>query len=140
MEGPSFSSYPATMRPWNKEALKSMRKELGGVDMAETGMIKELEKSDIPNPDNMGFLSQMQLQVVESISTPAGQMSKVIDYLVEMEDKYFEDFCKILEQNNFEGKAKMLREKAEDLKRSVGKFEYKQHTCMCSNITKTSCM
>ena len=127
------------MRPWNKAALKAMRKELGRVNM-DAVMIKELEKSDIPNPDNMGFLSQMQLQVVESISTPAGQMSKVIDYLVEMEDKYFEDFCKILEQNNFEGKAKMLREKAEDLKRSVGKFEYKQHTCMCSNIMKTGCM
>ncbi len=139
MEGPSFSSYPATMRPWNKEALKSMRKELGGVEMGVV-MIKQLEKSGVPNPDNMGFLSSEQLQVVESKTTPTGQMNKVIDYLVEMEDKYFEDFCKILEQNNFEGKAKMLREKAEDLKRSVGKFEYKQHTCMCSNITKTSCM
>ena len=139
MEGPSFSSYPATMRPWNKVALKSMRKELGKVNMGVV-MIKQLEKLPIPSPDNLGFLSPEQLQVVESISTPAGQMSKVIDYLVEMEDKYFEDFCTILEQNNFEGKANMLREKAEDLKRSVGKFEYKQHTCMCSNITKTSCI
>ena len=120
MEGPSFSSYPATMHPWNKEALDSMRQELGGVNMGVV-MIKKLKKSDIPNPDNIGFLSSEQLQVVESERTPTGQMNKVIDYLVEMEDKYFENFCKILEQNNFEGKAKMLREKAEDLKRSVGK-------------------
>ena len=60
--------------------------------------------------------------MVESINTPAGQMSKVIDYLLEMEDKYFEDFCTILEQSNFEGKAKMLRERAKDCKRDFGKF------------------
>ena len=136
---PSFSSYPATMCPWNKEALKSMRAELGRVWL-DVVMIKQLQKPDVPNPDNLGFLSQMQLQMVESKKTPAEQMKKVIDYLLEMEDKYFENFCTILEENNFEGKARMLREKAEDLKRSVGKFGYKQHTCMCSNITKTSCM
>ena len=128
------------MRPWNKEALKSMRQELGRVNMAEAGMIKKLEKSVIPRPDNKGFLSCEQLQVVESINTPAGQMSKVIDCLLEMEDKYFEDFCQILKDSNFESKEKMLRKKAEDFKRSVGKFEYKQHTHMCSNITNTSCM
>ena len=127
------------MRPWNKEALKSMREELGGVKM-DVVMIKKLEKSDVCSPANLGFLNRGQLQVVESKTTPAGQMSMVIDYLMEMEDKYFKDFCTILEQSNFEGKAKMLREKAEDVKRSVGKFEYKQHTCMSSNITKTSCM
>ena len=136
MEGPSFSSDPATMHSWNKEALDSMRQELGAVNM-DVVMIKKLKKSYVPNPDNIGFLSQMQLQVVESKTTPAEQMSKVIDYLVEMEDKYFENFCTILEQNNFELKAQLLREKAEDLKRSVGTFGYKQHTCMCSNITKT---
>ena len=90
--------------------------------MAEAGMIKKLEKSDIPRRDNKGFLSREQLQVVESINTPAGQMSKVIDYLLEMEDKYFEDFCTILEQSNFELQANMLRETAQDLKRPVGKF------------------
>ena len=119
MEGPSFSSYPATMRPWNKEALKFMRKELGGVNM-DVVMIKQLEKSDIPSPDNIGFLSQMQLQVVESKTTPAGQMNKVIDYLLEMEDKYFEYFCLILEQNNFVGKAAMLRDKTEEYKAYFG--------------------
>ncbi len=97
--------------------------------MVDTGMIKELEKLCVPN--NIGFLSQVQLQVVESERTHAGRMNKVIDYLVEMEDKYFENFCTLLEENNFKGKAKMLREKAEDLKRDFGKFEYKQHTCMC---------
>ena len=139
MGGPSFSSYPATMSPWNKEALKSMREGLGGVNM-EVVMIKKLEKSYVSNRANLGFLSHEQLQVVESKTTPAGQMNKVIDYLLEMEDKYFENFCTILEQSNFEGRAIMLRKKAEDLKRSVGKFEYKQHTCICSNITNTSCI
>ena len=137
--GLSFSSYPGPMRPWNMEALNSMRKALGEVYM-DVVMIRQLEKLDFPNPDNKGFLSREQLQVVESMTTPTGQMDKVIDYLVEMEDKYLEDFCHILEQSNFEGKAKMLREKADELKRSVGKFEYKQHTCMCSNITNTSCI
>lgn len=108
--------------------------------MAEVGMIKMLEKSDIPRPGNKGFLSREQLQVVESMTTPTGQMDKVIDYLLEMEDKYFEDFCKTLAQSNFEGKAKRLRERAKVFKRDSGKFEYKQHICMCSNITKTSCM
>ena len=139
MDVPSFTSYPATMRPWNKDALKSMRQELGRVEM-DVVMIKKLEKSYVPSRANLGFLSREQLQVVESKTTPAGQMNKVIDYLVEMEDKYFEKFCTILEQSNFEGRAIMLRKKAEDLKRSVGKFEYKQHTCICSNITNTSCI
>ena len=85
-------------------------------------MIKKLEKADIPSPDNKGFLSHEQLQVVESKRTPAGQMSKVIDYLLEMEDQYFEDFCTILEQSNFKLQANMLRETAQDLKRPVGKF------------------
>ena len=119
MEGPSFFSYPATMRRWKKEALKSMRKELGGVNM-DVAMIKQLEKSDVPSPDNVGFLSQIQLQVVESEKTPAGQMNKVIDYLVEMEDIHFENFCKILEQGAFEGKAAMLRKKAEEYKAHFG--------------------
>ena len=129
------------MHPWNKEALKSMRQELGGVNMGVV-MIKKLEKSDVPSPayPTLGFLSREQLQVVESINTLAGQMNKVIDYLLEMEDKYFDDFCTILEQSNFEGKAKRLREKAKVCKRHFGKFEFKQHTCMCCNITNTSCM
>ena len=119
MEGPSFFSYPATMRRWKKEALKSMRKELGGVNM-DVVMIKQLEKSDVQSPDNKGFLSQMQLQVVESERTPARQMNMVIDYLVEMEDRHFENFCKILERNNFVGKAAMLRDKAEEHKAYFG--------------------
>ena len=128
------------MRPWNKEALKCMREELGKVHMQDAGMIKKLEISVVCSPANptLGFLSQMQLQVVESKKTPAGQMNKVIDYLLEMEDKYFENFCKILEQSNFELKANELRKRAEECKKYFGKFEYKQHTCMCSNITKTS--
>ena len=47
------------MRRWKKEALKSMRKELGGVNM-DVAMIKQLEKSDVPSPDNVGFLSEMR--------------------------------------------------------------------------------
>ena len=138
----SFSPYLATMSPWNKEALISMKEELGKVHMEDAGMIMKLEKSIVCSPANptLGFLSHVQLQVVKSKKIPTRQMSKVIDFLLEMEDKYFEYFCKILEQSNFEGKAKMLRERAKDCKRDFGKFEYKQHTCMCSNITKTSCM
>ena len=139
MVSPSFSPYPATMHLWKKEALKSMREELGRVPM-DVVMIKKLEKADIPSPDNKGFLSHEQLHVVESKTTRAEQMNMVIDYLLEMEDKYFEDFCTILKQCNFEGKAYMLRGKAEEFKRYFGKFEYKQHTSMCSNIVKTSCM
>ena len=110
--------------------------------MKDPRMIKRLEKSVICSPANptLGFLSEGQLQVVETERTHAEQMNMVIDYLVEMEDKYFENFCQILEQSAFEGKAAMLREKAKDLKRSFGKFKYKQDTCMCSNIANTSCM
>ena len=139
----SFSPYPATMRPWNKEALKCMRDELGKVQMEPAGMIKKLEKLNVRTPPNLtlGFLSETQLQTVESKKTSTGQMNKVIDFLLEMEDKYFEYFCKILEQSNFEGKAKMLRKEAEKCKRYYGKFEYKQHSFMCSTpVTKTSCM
>ena len=119
MEGSSFSSYPAAMSLWNKEALKFMRKELGRVDM-DVVMINDLEKSDIPSPDNKGFLSPEQLQVVKSKATPAEKMNMVIDYLVEMEDKYFEYFCQILEQGGFGGKAAMLRDKAEEYKAYFG--------------------
>ena len=139
MWGPSFSPYAATMHPWNKEALKSMRKELGRVNM-DVLMIKKLEKADVPSPDNKGFLSHEQLQVVESKMTPAEKMNKVIDYLLEKEDIYFEYFCQILEQSAFEGKSKMLRDKAKECKKYFGKCEYKQHTFMYSNITKTSYM
>ena len=139
MLSPSFSPYPATMHLWKKGALQSMRQELGRVQM-DVGMIRNMKKSVTPSPDNIGFLSTEQLQVVESKRTPARQMNTIIDYLLEMEDKYFEDFCTILEQSNFEGKANMLRDEAEELKRYFGKFEYKQHTCMCSNMTKTTCM
>ena len=111
---------------WKKEALKSMRKELGGVNM-DVVMIKQLEKSDVPSPDNIGFLSQMQLQVVESKTTPAEQMNMVIDYLLEMEDIHFENFCKIIEQGAFEGKAAMLRKKAEVYKAYFGKFATHMH-------------
>ena len=87
-------------------------------------MIKNLEKSDIPSPDNIGFLSHEQLQEVESKRTPTGRMNKVIDYLLEMEDKYFEYFCKILEQSNFVLQANELRKRAEEYKPYFGKFEY----------------
>ena len=95
--------------------------------MQAVGMIKVLEKSNIRSPayPSLGFLSKMQLQVVESEKTPTGQMNKVIDFLLEMEDKYFECFCEILEESNFKLQAKMLRDKAEDLKEFFGKFEYK---------------
>ena len=139
MVSPSFSPYPATMHHWKKEALKYRRQELGRVQM-DVGMIRNMEKSVTPSPDNIGFLGHEQLYVVQSKRTPADQMNTIIDYLLEMEDKYFEDFCTILERSNFELQANMLRKTAEDLKRSVGKLEYKQHTCMCSNIIKTSCM
>ena len=120
------------MHLWKKEALKSMRQELGRVKM-DVVMIKKLEKADLPSPDNKGFLSHEQLQVVESKTTPAEQMNMVIDYLLKMEDIYFEYFCQILEQGAFEGKAKILRDKAKEY---YGKFA----TCMCSNIANTSCM
>ena len=103
-------------------------------------MIKKLKKSDIPSPDNIGFLSPEQLQEVESKTTPTGRMNKVIDYLVEMEDMHFKNFCTILKDGGFGAKVDKLKEKAKDLKGIVGKFEYNQHTCMYSNITKTSCM
>ena len=99
-----------------------MRQELGRVKM-DVGMIKKLEKAAIRSTDNKGFLSHEQLQVVESKATPADQMNMVIDYLLEMEDIYFEYFCQILEQSAFEGKAKMLRDKAEKYKSDYGKFE-----------------
>ena len=127
------------MRLWKKEALKFMRQELGRVKM-DVVMIKKLEKTNIPGLDDKGFLSHHQLQVVESKMTPREQMNMIIDYLLEMDDIYFEYFCQILEQSAFEIRAKMLRDKAEEFKRYFGKFEYKQHTCICSNMTKTSCM
>ena len=96
-----------------------MRQELGRVKM-DVVMIKKLEKADFPSPDNKGFLSHEQLQVVESKTTPAEQMNMVIDYLLEMEDIYFEYFCQILEQGAFEGKAAMLRKKAEEYKAYFG--------------------
>ena len=126
IEGPSFSPYPAIMSPWKKEALKSMRQELGKVKM-DVIMIKKLEKADVPRPDNKGFLSHVQLQVVESEKTPAGQMNKVIDYLLEMEDICFEYFCQILKESNFELKANELRTTAERYKKYVGKFATHLH-------------
>jgi len=131
MGSPSFSPYPATMRLWKKEALKFMRQELGRVKM-DVVMIKKLEKSDIPSSDNIGFLSHEQLQEVESERTPTGRMNKVIDILLEMEDKYFENFCKILEQSNFELKAIELRNRAEkEYERYVGKLNI-SNTLACT--------
>ena len=126
MGSPSFSSYAATMSIWNKEALKSMREGLG-VCMKDPGMINRLEKSAICSPANptLGFLSETQLEEVASKQTPTEKMSMVIAFLVEMEDKYFEYFCRILEQSAFKGKAKILRDKAEECKKDFGKFEYK---------------
>ena len=91
--------------------------------MKGLGILKKLEKSLVCTPANpsLGFLSQQQVHVVESLHNDIDRMDKVIDYLVEMEDKYFEYFCKILEQKNYEGKANMLRKKAEELKAAFGK-------------------
>ena len=116
---------------WKKQALKSMRQDLGRVEM-NVVMIKKLEKPDIPSPDNIGFLSHEQLQEVQSKTTPTEQMSKVIDILLEMEDKYFENFCKILEQNNFELQANKLRKRAEEeYERYVGKLNI-SNTLACA--------
>ena len=130
------------MSPWNVDALQSMIDVLGGLHIEDAGMIEKLRKPlvDCPSNSSLGFLSEMQLQSVKSEKTPAKQMNKVIGFLQKMEDKHFEYFCTILVQCNFENIANMLRKKAEEIKRSYGKFEYKQHTCLCSNITKTSCM
>ena len=102
--------------------------------MKDPEMIKRLEKSVICSSANptLGFLSEAQLQKAESEKTPTEKMNMVIDFLVEMEDKYFEYFCRILELSAFEGKAQRLRDRAKEYKRDFGKFEYKQHTCMCS--------
>ena len=125
-----LSPYPVPMSPWKKEALKASRKELGNVPMEELGMLKKLEKPGICNPahPSFGFLSQNQLQVVESLSTDIKRMNKVIDYLLEMEDKYFEHFCTILEQENFQSKANLLRDRAKELKAACG--TYTAHLCM----------
>ena len=106
--------------------------------MKDPGMINRLEKSAICSPANptLGFLSKTQLEKVESKPTPTEQMSMVIDFLVEMENKYFEYFCRILEQSAFEGKAETLRARAGKYESDYGKFEYKQHTCMCSKQYK----
>ena len=100
-----------------------MRDELGNVPMEELGMLKKLKKPLVCTPANpsLGFLSQQQLKVVESLRNDMDRMNKVIDYLVEMEDKCFEYFCKILEQNNYGGKAAMLRNKADEIKAALGK-------------------
>ena len=79
-------------------------------------MIRKLKKPDIPSPENKGFLSHEQLQVVESKRTPAEQMNTVIDYLLAMEDICFEYFCQILEQCALKEKARVLRNIAKDLK------------------------
>ena len=111
------------MKPWNKAALDFMREKLGQLQMEDANMIKKLEKSVDCGPNLcLGFLSQMQVQVVQSKMTPFQQMNKVIDYLKEMEDKYFENFCKILEDCNFILQAGEFREYAEDTKRKFGKL------------------
>ena len=106
-----------------KEALIATIDELRNVPMKELGMLKKLQKPLVCTPANpsLGFLSQRQLKVVESLPNDMDRMDKVIDYLVEMEDKYFEYFCIILEQNNYGGKAAMLRNKADEIKAALGK-------------------
>jgi len=111
------------MRPWNKAALDAMREELGLLRMEDANMIKKLEKSVDCGPNScLGFLSRTQVQVVESNRAAYQQMNKVIEFLKEMEDKHFEDFCKILEECNFKLQADKLREYAEDAKRKYGKL------------------
>ena len=131
MGSPSFSPHPAAMCIWKREALKFMRQKLGRVTM-DVVMIKKLEKSDISSPDNIGFLSHEQLQEVESKRTPTERMNKVIDYLLEMEDIYFENFCKILKDGNFELKANELKNRAEkEYERYVGKLNM-SNTLACT--------
>ena len=111
------------MRPWNKAALDLMREELGQLQMEDANMIKKLEKSVDCGPNScLGFLSRTQVQVVQSKTTPFQQMNKVIEYLKEMENKHFENFCNILEDCNFKLQADKLREYAEDTKRKFGKL------------------
>ena len=124
------------MSPWNKEALKAMKGELGKVPMKELGMLEKLEKPCIRSPANpsFGFLSQEQLQVVRSLLTDMDRMNKVIDYLREMEDIYFEYFCKILENNAFGLKTKLLRETAKVLKEDYGKCLYSTPLHVCTHV------
>lgn len=125
------------MRPWNKAALEFMREQLGQLRMEDANMIKKLEKSVAcgPNPC-LGFLSPVQMQFIEAEKVPFQQMNKVIDYLKEMEDKYFEHFCKILEQCNFKLHADKLRDYAENDKRKFGKLNINNTCHACAlNVT-----
>ena len=117
------------------EALEAMREELGSLPMKELGMLKKLQKPRISSPANpsFGFLNQEHLQVVESLRTDMDRMNKVIDYLQEMEDMYFEYFCKILEKS-FKPKAEMLREKAKVLKVDFGKYLYSTPLHVCTHV------
>ena len=132
----SFTFFlPVPMSAWKKEALEATREELGNVPMKELGMLKKLKKSDVCNPayPSLGFLIKVQLQVVASLPTDVDRMNKVIDYLLEMEDKYFEFFCKLLEQYNNKLQANLLRKRAEELKSAFGEYVYSTllRTCAC---------
>ena len=125
------------MRDWKKDALKatSTRKELGKVRMMELGILEHLEKPRVCSPANpsLGFLSEEQVEVVASLPTDMKRMNKVIDYLVTKEDKYFEYFCKFLEQNSYDLEANRLRKRAEELKSAFGEYVYIKllRTCAC---------
>ena len=125
------------MSDWKKDALKatSTRKELGNVRMKELGMLEQLEKPCVYSPayPSLGFLSEQQVQVVASLPTDMERMNKVIDYLVDKEDKYFEYFCKMLEQNSYDLQSNRLRKKAEEFKSAFGEYVYSTllRTCAC---------
>ena len=111
------------MSIWKREALKAGREELWSVPLKGLGILKKLEKPLICTPANpsLGFLAKEQVQLVESLPNDMRRMDQVIDFLVDMEDKCFEHFCKILEQSGYGSKANMLRKKAEELKAAFGK-------------------
>ena len=103
--------------------------------MKELGMLEQLKKPRVCSPANpsLGFLSEEQVEVVAALPTDMERMNKVIDYLVDKEDKYFENFCKLLEQNNYTLQTNMLRKRAEELKSAFGEYVYSTllRTCAC---------
>ena len=102
--------------------MKASREELWSEPLKGLGILKKLEKPLLCTPANPpGFLGKQQVQFVESLPNDMCRMDQVIDFLVDMENKYFEHFCIILKQSSYGSKANMLRKKAEELKAVFGK-------------------